>query len=52
MQIINQDMPVTAANEEGEYQYFLYDAKCTTCSIIVGLQSIGGGDADLFVNYG
>lgn len=52
MQVARKDTPITASIEKGEYQYFLYDAKCGNCSLIVGLQSIGGGDADLFVNYG
>ena len=52
MQIVNHDKPVTAAIDRGDYQYFLYETNCGNCSLIIGLQSIGGGDADLFVNYG
>jgi len=38
--------------EKEEYQYYLYEAKCDTCSIIIALSSFGNGNPDLYINYG
>ena len=38
--------------KENEYHYFLYDVTCDDCTLVVGIQSLSGGNPDLYINYG
>lgn len=38
--------------EENQMQYFVYEVKCDNCSLVIGVQPLGEGDPDLFVNFG
>lgn len=38
--------------EEGEYKYFIYQANCANCTLLVSLSTFGTGDPDLYIVYG
>ena len=41
-----------AVVQENEYQYFIYEVTCDDCTVIIGVQSLSGGDPDLYINHG
>lgn len=43
---------MTNTVEKGEYQYYLYEATCDDCGIIISLSTYSSGDPDLYINYG
>lgn len=51
IQKLYTERAVDSTVEEGEYQYFFYEVDCDKCSVIVAVQSFGGGDPDLYVTF-
>ena len=52
LQKLYSERPAYARVEEGEYQYFIFNVNCDTCTLIVAVQSFSGGDPDLYIKYG
>jgi hypothetical protein len=50
--ILQNSSPITNSVEEGRYHYFVYQATCSNCTIIVSLSTYGTGDPDLFITVG
>ena len=49
---IHDSKPVTDRVVKGHWKYYLFEAKCESCSILISLQSISNGDPDLYINKG
>jgi hypothetical protein len=35
-----------------EFQYYLFEAACNDCPIVISLSTYGNGDPDLYINQG
>ncbi len=44
--------PVSGLVSEGDFQYYLYEATCEKCSILLHLSTLGFGNPDLYISYG
>lgn len=38
--------------DENEFQYYIFDALCTDCPIVISLSTFSSGDPDLFIKFG
>ena len=50
--ILVNNAPLTNTVDQGQYHYYLYQALCTNCTIIVSLSTFGSGDPDLYIGVG
>ena len=52
IQQLVSDRPVAQSINKGDYQYYIFDVDCDNCTVLIGVQSLTGGDPDLYINYG
>lgn len=38
--------------DENEFQYYIFDALCADCPIIVSVSTFSTGDPDLYIKFG
>lgn len=46
------DRAVEATIEQNDYQYFMYEVSCDDCTVMIGVQTLTGGNPDLYINFG
>ncbi|CDW91451.1 UNKNOWN [Stylonychia lemnae] len=44
--------PVSGKVDEREFQYYLFEASCLDCPIVISLSTFGNGDPDLYISQG
>jgi hypothetical protein len=37
--------------KEGDFQYYIFEAYCKDCPIIISLSTFSSGDPDLYINF-
>jgi hypothetical protein len=52
LQQLMSQAPVSGFVQKGEFQYFQYESTCDDCTLLISLSTVGGGDPDLYVNFG